>query len=70
MVDDEQDLDYLSRKCTLNIKEPGVYSVIGNEGGGKSEWKFTYLVQPRSSALTGQVIKGEMVGQSKGPGSM
>lgn len=53
--------DYLSRGATLQIRDTGVYAVFGHEDKGRIEWKFEYLVQPRISASTGEVVPNEKV---------
>ena len=60
-VNGDERHDYLSRGATLQIRDTGVYAVYGLEDRGKVEWKFEYLVTPRTSASTGEIVPNEKV---------
>ncbi|WWC73864.1 uncharacterized protein I206_107836 [Kwoniella pini CBS 10737] len=60
-INNDDKFDFLSRSATLQIKEPGVYSVCGQEERGKSEWKFEYLVQNKISINSGEQILNERI---------
>ncbi|WVW87108.1 hypothetical protein I302_109165 [Kwoniella bestiolae CBS 10118] len=60
-INGDDKYDYLSRGATLQIKEPGVYSVCGVEERGKAEWKFEYLVQNKLSASTKEQSTNERI---------
>ncbi|WRT69870.1 uncharacterized protein IL334_006861 [Kwoniella shivajii] len=60
-INGDDKYDFLSRGATLQIKEPGVYSVCGQEDRGRSEWKFEYLVQHKISLNTGEVVPNERI---------
>ncbi|WWC92627.1 uncharacterized protein L201_007586 [Kwoniella dendrophila CBS 6074] len=60
-MNNDDKFDFLSRCATLQIKEPGVYSVCGLEDKSKSEWKFEYLVQHKISLSSGEQIANERI---------
>ncbi|WWC66057.1 uncharacterized protein I303_108679 [Kwoniella dejecticola CBS 10117] len=60
-TNNDDKFDYLSRGATLQIKEPGVYCVCGQEERGKAEWKFEYLVQNKRSINSGEQIANERI---------
>ncbi|WVQ66223.1 uncharacterized protein L199_004402 [Kwoniella botswanensis] len=60
-INNDEKYDFLSRSATLQIKEPGVYSVCGQEERGKAEWKFEYLVQNKISPKSREQIANERI---------
>ncbi|OCF62043.1 hypothetical protein L486_01709 [Kwoniella mangroviensis CBS 10435] len=60
-INNDEKHDFLSRSATLQIKEPGVYSVCGQEERGKAEWKFEYLVQNEISPNSREQIANERI---------
>ena len=38
----------------MQIRESGVYSIVGRENDGLIEWKFEYMVQTKESTNGGE----------------